>query len=61
MIPPKKFYKLSKVEQVLFAVREMNAAFAVYEQWKKVAQHARQYKIFEPQEIDRPDLDTLKT
>ena len=61
MIPPKKFYKLSKDEQIIFAIREMNNSFNVYEQWKKVAQEARKYKIFEPQEIDRPDLATLKT
>lgn len=61
MIPPKKFYKLSKVEQVEYSVREMNNAYNIYEQWKKVSQQARKNKIFEPQEIDRPDLDLLKS
>ena len=49
MIPPKKFYKLTKIEQVQYAVKEMNAAFLVYEQWKKISQEARNNKIFEPQ------------
>ncbi|TSA62259.1 MAG: hypothetical protein D4R41_01880 [Sediminibacterium sp.] len=61
MIPPKKFYKLSKVEQEEYAVKEMNNAYSIYEQWKKVSQQARKNKIFEPQEIDRPDLDLLKS
>ena len=38
MIPPKKFYKFSKVEQVEYSVREMNNAYNIYEQWKKVSQ-----------------------
>lgn len=61
MIPPKKFYKFSKVEQVEYSVREMNNSYSIYEQWKKVSQEARKHKIFEPQEIDRPDLDLLKS
>ncbi len=61
MIPPKKFYKLTKIEQVQYAVKEMNDAFLVYEQWKKISQEARNNKIFEPQEIDRPDLAILKS
>ena len=60
MILPKKFYKLTNIEQMEYAVKEMNNAYNIYEQWKKVSQEARKYKIAEPQEINRPDLSILK-
>jgi len=58
MIPPKKFYKMSKEEQILYANKKMNEAYNEGDQWKKLAQQARGNRIPEPNE--RPDEITLK-
>jgi len=57
-IPPKFFYKLSKIEQEQFAVKKMNEAYLAAEQWKKLAQQARRSHIPEPEE--RPDELLMK-
>jgi hypothetical protein len=60
-IPPKKFFTLSKEEQVNEAVKRMNQCYDAAEQWKKLSILARNHQIQEPQEIDRPDLLELKS
>ncbi len=57
-IPNKAFYKLDREEQVNEAVKRMNEAYALAEQWKKIAQQARRKHIVEPDE--RPDEGLLK-
>ena len=58
-IPPKSFFKLTKDEQVSEAVRRMNIAYQVAEEWKKISVQCRQQQLIEP-EIDRPDVLELK-
>ena len=60
-IPPKKFYSLTKEEQVSEAVKKMNQCYAAAEEWKKLSILARKHQIEEPKEIDRPDLLELKS
>lgn len=60
-IPPKKFYQLSKEEQVIESVKKMNQHYQAAEEWKKLSIQARKGQILEPQEIDRPDLLELKS
>lgn len=52
-IPPKGFYKLSKEEQEVYAVAQMNKLYEAAEQWRKLAIKARNKRIIEPDE--RPD------
>lgn len=52
-IPPKFFYKFSKEEQEIHAVEQMNKHYTIAEEWKKLAQKARNKHIPEPDE--RPD------
>jgi len=56
---PKKFYKMTKEEQIDYAVNKMNEHYFMYEAWKRVSVNARKKHIPEP-EIDRPDLMNLK-
>lgn len=56
---PKKFYQMSKAEQVDYAVEQMQLAQAAADVWRKLAIQARTKHIPDPN-IDRPDEQLLK-
>jgi len=58
-IPPKKFYKLSKQDQWLEAVKMFQQYQALAEEWRKISVICAKKHIPDP-EINRPDLLELK-
>jgi hypothetical protein len=56
---PKKFYQLSKSDQVDYAVQQMQIAQQEADIWRKLAIKARGKHIPEPT-IERPDEQLLK-
>lgn len=58
MIPPKKFYKMSRPAQEEFAIREMQKAYAAGDQWKQLSIQAKKKVIVDPD--PRPDEENLK-
>ena len=56
---PKKFYAMSKSDQVDYAVEQMQQAQQEADVWRKLAIKARERHIPEPT-IERPDEQLLK-
>jgi hypothetical protein len=56
---PKKFYSMSKSDQVDYAVEQMQLAQNAVDVWRKLAIQARTKHIPEPN-IERPDEQLLK-